>query len=627
MKCRVLGPLDVTSGTHNVTPTAPKLREILALLVVQNGRTVTISDLIDEIWGQTPPVTAQSTLQTYIYKLRKSLEGKGLGDGSVVVTRPNGYTLQVPDGDIDVHRFEQAVRDGRKALADSPDKALESFQYALSLWRGPALADVTAGEVLTTHVARLEADHLSAIELKIEADLKLGNHHAVVSELTSLSTAHPLHENFHSLLMLALHRSGRRSEALQVYNQLRSTLVEELGLEPSQQLRDVQQAVLAGDPHLGLAQEAAIVTSAPTPDPRPAHRATPHETVQPAQLPPDPGPLVGQDDLLDTAVRTVRKHGGGRDGIGVLLLTGMPGVGKSALAARVAHSVRARYRGGQLYADLGGSQSRPANPDDVLTGFLRAAGFPEPFPRDLGEKSSLFRSWGAEREVLVVLDDALTHSQVLPLLPGAPHSTTIVASRVRLCNLPNSRTLEVAPLSSEESLQLLSRTAGPKRIQAEQRAAAEVAEMCGNLPLALRSAGARLATLRNLPISGFAEQLYSDRSRLDQLQSSQLDIRSRYLVAYGRLGTRERAVLRLLSLLSHREFTASTLTELLDCTEAVADTALSNLVEHHFLYMKRRNGKDGAVYAFHELSRIFARERMESELACAPAPAPLADAS
>ncbi|WP_258396562.1 AfsR/SARP family transcriptional regulator [Streptomyces sp. Amel2xB2] len=619
----MLGSFDVTLGTCNITPTAPRLRQILALLVVQSGRTVTLSELIDEMWGDDPPVSAQSTLQTYIYKLRKSLEASGLESSEVLRTRPNGYALQVPDDCIDLRLFDRAVAEGRRVLTEAPDKALGHLKEGLELWRGPALTDVSTGEVLAAHTARLHADHLSALELKIEADLKLGNHRTVVPELTSLSTAHPLHEGFHSLLMHALHCSGRRSEALQVYNRLRRDLVEELGLEPSPLLQRAQQAILSGEPQLG----AGSPLEAPAQQPRAAIAVKREPApVRPGQLPPDPGPLVGRDSLTESAIRVAGGAESADENVGVLLLNGMPGVGKSALAARIAHAVRDRFTGGQLYVDLRGSRSRPTSPDDALTGFLRAAGIPEPYPQSLDEKSSLFRSWGAERDMLLLLDDAQTHSQVNPLLLGGTHSFTIITSRVNLYNLPNAETFEINSLDPAESFQLLAKIVGRKRAEAERDSVELIAEMCGHLPLALRCAGARLATLQSVPIRRFAESLYRDNRPLDQLQSADVSIRDRYLATYDRLGSRERAVLRLLTLLRQREFTAATLIGLLGCTEAVAESALSTLVEHHFLRTVPSPGGE-TVYSFHELMRAFCRERMESELSAPPAREPLADAS
>ncbi len=623
MKYGVLGSFDVTLGTCNITPTAPRLRQILALLVVQSGRTVTLAELVDEMWGDAPPISAQSTLQTYIYKLRKSLEASGLESAEVLRTRPNGYALQVPDDCIDLRLFDRAVAEGRRVLPEAPDKALEHLKEGLDLWRGPALTDVSTGEVLAAHTARLHADHLSALELKIEADLKLGNHRTVIPELTSLSTAHPLHEGFHSLLMHALHCSGRRSEALQVYNRLRRDLVEELGLEPSPLLQRAQQAILSGEPQL----DAGSSLEAPVQQPRAAIALRRGPTVvRPAQLPPDPGPLVGRGSLMESAVRVAERVETAEENVAVLLLNGMPGVGKSALAARIAHAVRDRFSGGQLYADLRGSRSRPTSPDDALTGFLHAAGIPEPYPQSLDEKSSLFRSWAVERDILLLLDDALTHSQVDPLLLGGMHSFTIITSRVNLYNLPNAVTFEINSLSPAESFQLLAKTVGRKRAERERESLELIAEMCGHLPLALRCAGARLAALHDVPIGRFAEQMYRDNRRLDQLQGADVSIRDRYLSTYDRLGSRERAVLRLLTLLRQREFTTATLIGLLGCTEAVAESALSNLVEHHFLRTVPSSSGE-TVYSFHELSRAFCRERMESELSAPPARESLADAS
>jgi DNA-binding SARP family transcriptional activator len=259
MEFSVLGPLSLRAGNLTITPTAPKTRQVLALLLMYANQMVSVSAIIRELWNDDPPRSALTTLQTYVLKLRRLFAaGLQLGpaqvSAEVLVTRVGGYLLKVDPGTLDMHRFERLARDGRAALATGDgDLAATRLRAALALWRDRALVDVQAGPLLSVQVARLEEARLAALEYRIEADLMLGLHRELLSELACLAAQHPLHENIHVQLMVALYRSGRRSDALDVYHRMRTRLVDELGLEPSANMRRMQQAILAADPALEIA--------------------------------------------------------------------------------------------------------------------------------------------------------------------------------------------------------------------------------------------------------------------------------------------------------------------------------------------------------------------------------------
>ncbi|MFJ2865832.1 BTAD domain-containing putative transcriptional regulator [Kitasatospora sp. NPDC087314] len=239
----------------SVLPTAAKPRQVLALLALHPQEIVQIPALIEELWGGTPPVSALTTLQTYILQLRRRLTAAlppgGPGAKEVLVTVPGAYLLAVPVEQTDVGGFERLLPAGRRALG-SGDAATASrlLHQALDLWRGPVTADVPHGRRLEIEAMRLEESRLGALELRISADMRLGAHARLLGELTALTARYPLHENLHAQLMLALYRSGRTSEALDVYRALRATLVEELGLEPAAKLQRLHQAMLSADPAL-----------------------------------------------------------------------------------------------------------------------------------------------------------------------------------------------------------------------------------------------------------------------------------------------------------------------------------------------------------------------------------------
>jgi DNA-binding SARP family transcriptional activator len=250
MRIDMLGPLEIVVDGAVRTPTTPKVRTVLALLLMDTNETVSTDTIIEELWGSAAPRSATGTIQTYIYQLRKVLHGlspPGSDDQVGLVTKPAGYQLRVDPECIDIYEFESLVRRGRDALhSGDSERASALLHEGLRLWRGQPLGGVERGQRLGAYVARLEENRLSALECRIEADLKVGRHRELVGELKALVAAHPMHEWLYSRLMLALHMSGRRIEALEVFQSLRRGLREELGLDPSAELQQMQRALLAG---------------------------------------------------------------------------------------------------------------------------------------------------------------------------------------------------------------------------------------------------------------------------------------------------------------------------------------------------------------------------------------------
>ncbi|MDI3423701.1 AfsR/SARP family transcriptional regulator [Streptomyces luteolus] len=258
MKIQVLGPLSAEVNGGAIVPTAAKPRQILSLLALYPGRVLPVSMIMEEIWGTKPPQSALTTLQTYILQLRRRL-GTAMGPDApgsakdVLATRHGGYLLQIPPEAVDVHQYEQLVTAGRAAFEDGDDEvSADRFRRALDLWRGPALVDVRVGPILEIEVLRLEESRLGVVERRIDADLRIGRHAELISELTELTARHPQHEGLHSQAMVALYRSGRQAAALDVYRRLRMRLIDELGVEPSPQVQRLHQAMLSVDPQLDV---------------------------------------------------------------------------------------------------------------------------------------------------------------------------------------------------------------------------------------------------------------------------------------------------------------------------------------------------------------------------------------
>lgn len=627
MDFRLLGPLEILDGTRNVVPTAPKPRQVIALLLMRRNTLVQTSELIDELWENDPPASAMTTLQTYIYKLRKILTARDSED--ILLTRPGGYTLAVPDSCTDLHQFEVEADDGKALLKKGePAAAADVLKRALGRWRGSALVDVVPGGLLSSYVTRLEELRERTLDLRIEADLRLGRHQELISELKSLVLSRPLHENVHASLMIALHRSGRRHEALEVYQTLRRSMIDNLGLEPGQELRSLHQALLSegtvGEPYEPRRRPAPAEqqhrTTAPRPEPGkpaapPAPGPTPHPPQGipvPAQLPADLTDFTGRRSVVGRAPAVLagdEEHARPRTATPVAVISGMPGVGKTALAVHLSHTVRPLFQDGQLYADLRGSTGAGCGPADVLHGFLRALGTaPGDIPADLDERSKLFRSTTVGRRLLILLDDVSSLAELRPLLPGDPQCAVVITSRRRLHGLDGAWNIDLDAMDTAEGSELLSRIIGIPRIGRERHAAEQLVETVGGLPLAVRCIGGRLNGSPGLTLSGLALQLSCSDKLLDELRLGDLDVRSRYDRSYEGLGRVERSVFRLLSILPSSQFTADSVVELLGSDSRTVERQLERFVDSHLISIRWEN--DTAHYMIPAVTRAYARERL-----------------
>ncbi|GHH93212.1 AfsR/SARP family transcriptional regulator [Streptomyces capillispiralis] len=253
MYARILGTLTLTDGLRTVTPRAPKQRQLLSLLLLHAGQVVTVDECVDELWADSPPLSAHSTLQTYVMQIRKTLRSAAADTGApaemYLETRDRGYLLAVGPGQLDLHQFEKLVEQASLArIVGDHTRESELLHRALGLWSGRALADVTCGPLLRTRLSGLRETWLGALEQRIDADLRIGRHHRLIGELRVLTRQYPTYENLHAQLMIALSRSGRTADALEVFARLRRTFSTELGLEPSARMRDLHADLLNSVP-------------------------------------------------------------------------------------------------------------------------------------------------------------------------------------------------------------------------------------------------------------------------------------------------------------------------------------------------------------------------------------------
>jgi DNA-binding SARP family transcriptional activator len=254
----ILGPLVFVRRGVSLVPSAPKVRQLLAFLMLNLNTVVRSSECMEELWGVQPPRSARSTLQTYVLHIRRMLKAAGVSCAeTALMTCGAGYQL-TDEGEIDRAIFQELAFSGRAAAAAGDDRQASALlSDALAVWRGHVLADVQVGPLSAAHVIELEESRKAVLEQRIEADLRLGRHRELLDELDALTAAHPMHENMHAQYMLALYRSGQPRRALAVYRRLSALLIDALGIEPTPRLRRLGQAILTGEPAL-TAHPAAV---------------------------------------------------------------------------------------------------------------------------------------------------------------------------------------------------------------------------------------------------------------------------------------------------------------------------------------------------------------------------------
>ncbi|MDT3399679.1 BTAD domain-containing putative transcriptional regulator, partial [Streptomyces sp. B1866] len=387
LRFALLGPVRAWRGDERINTGSPQQTALLSALLLRGGRTVTAPELVDGLWGDTPPDAAVAALRTYASRLRKAFGA----DADVLVSESGGYAVRVPDGALDIEAAERLAADAEKAQQSGDrTRARELLVSALRLWHGEPLAGVP-GPYAEGQRNRLAEWHLILLENRLALDLETGLHAEAVSELTALTAQQPLRERLRELLMLALYRSGRQAEALAVYADVRRLLADELGVDPRPELSELQQRILWADADL----------AAPAVDRGAAQPVAVRPRFLPATVPDFTGRAAFVDELaqhLATAETRVTT---------VSAIAGTGGVGKTTLAAYVAHRVRTLFPDGQLYAALQGTGPVAAEPEAVLGAFLRALGTAESaIPDGLDERAAQFRVALDERRVLVLLDNA-----------------------------------------------------------------------------------------------------------------------------------------------------------------------------------------------------------------------------
>lgn len=577
MRFEVLGPLRVRQGSEVVSMSGPLRCGLLALLLAHPNTAVSAEMLVAALWGEDVGLRGRQKLQVLVHQLRRAVP-----EPDRVEFESGGYRLRVLVDELDADRFDTLVTEA--AVVDDLARRVELLRDGLGLWRGKPYQDLDI-PALSAEAERLSERRLVAFEALFTAELGRGRHADVVPELSELVARYPMRERPCALLMIALHRSGRQADALAAYQLARRVLIEELGLEPGPELREVQRQILAGEP-AGIGRSIAAVRA------------------RPAQLPHDVHGFVGRGaelselDRISTAIDVSPP---------LVAVVGTAGVGKTALVTHWAHRARERFPDGQLYVDLRGyGPAAPLPSADALAGFLRALGVDGPLSEDPTESAARFRTLLDRRRTLVVLDNAATVEQVRPMLPGTSSCLVLITSRDSLAGLvakDGAHRIHVNRMTVDDAQGLLEERLGPRT--AEAAATASLIERCARLPLALCIAAERVGERRGSSIVDLDVELADELHRLDLFDTGDphSSVRAVFSWSYRHLDPAAARLFRLCGLRPGHDIGIDALAALAGEDVRTTRRALDALVRAHLV-----DQVEGGRYRQHDLLWAYSAE-------------------
>jgi DNA-binding SARP family transcriptional activator/tetratricopeptide (TPR) repeat protein len=587
MEFRVLGPIELWSAGQQCDLGPTRARCVLAILMLTPRTIVPTDVLIDRIWDTEPPPKARESLAVYVTRLRASLR-QAVGDSVRLVGRARGYELEVDPDDVDLHQFRRQRRQA-DALAGNgdADHAALLLREADRLWRGQPFAGIR-GDWMARMRASLEEERRAAVLKRVECELDLGQHADLVGELGNLLAQYPLDEAFIAHQMTALYGSGRAGEALSLFRDTRSQLIDEQGTEPGPVLAELYQRILSHDPEL-----ASGLTG-------PGRQLS--RTTQPDTLPPEMVEFVGRDEELSLLIEQPG------DGPRISVIEGMAGVGKTALAIHAARAAAAQYPDGTFYLNF--HTHDPGLPTlgaaEGLHRLLRMLTAPATrIPDAIGEGAALLRAQLSRRRAIVILDDAAGPDQIQPLLPSAGQSLFLITTRRTLSGLRGARALTLDVLPMADAIALFRRVAGQSRAHDEDAAAMAV-QLCGRLPLAIQLAAGRLAHDYPPRLADLVEELSQSPVPAPGVASPQ--VMSAFDVSYRSLEPDHQRFFRRLGMSPCPSISPAAAAALGGVTLAEAQQALAALLDHHLLARV-----PGGQFRFHDLIREYAALRATRE--------------
>jgi DNA-binding SARP family transcriptional activator len=601
LRVALLGLVRGWTGDRELELGAPMQRALFGLLALSPNRMVSRSELVQALWGEQAPASAEGSVHTYVAGLRRALEPNrtNRAPSTMLINTGSGYLLRMAPDQLDVTAFEEHRKRARQLRAKGEaEAAVVELDEALVLWRGTPFDGLSCPYVEQER-PRLSELRLLVVEERAALLLELGRHNDLAAELPALVREHPLRERLRGLLMITLYRCGRQADALEAYQDARRVLAEELAIEPSPELRRLHGKILRNDPELAAPQsehEPADSNAGPVP----------------AQLPHDVPGFTGREAEIAELGRFLDET---RNSVLISAIDGAGGIGKTALAVHYAHRITDRFPDGQLYVNLRGFDPKLPllMPADALGYLLRGLGVPaRQVPTDLDDQAGMYRSMVAGKRILVVLDNAASTDQVRPLLPGSPSCVVLVTSRNRLSGLvarDGARRITLDVLSTEDSVRLMVGMLGHRRVDAELKAVTDLVRLCGNLPLALRIAGDRAATHPHPLMSDLAGDLSNERDRLDVLapdDDESTAVRAVFSWSYHALKPDAARVFRLLGLHPGAEFSTSAAAALTGMPVPMTRRLLTDLTDRHLL-----GEVDRDRYRLHDLLRVYAAEEVE----------------
>jgi DNA-binding SARP family transcriptional activator len=583
-------------------------KTVFAVLALAAGRPVSCSELIAALWSDRPPVHTANLVQTYVMRLRQVLDpGRAHRQPSTVIPRAgDGYALHISAEYVDTLRFGQLVAAARAARRDHDHpRVTQLAEDALKVFDTAPLADIP---LLGDHprVVSLTNERCSIAAWLAESALHQGRPGDALTAIEEAAAARPLDETIHAWLIRLYHATGRQADALATYERIRHRLADELGIDPTPQLQATHRTVLSNDPTLSPVELTGTAESSPQPAPgatAPATRASPRG------LPRDLTDFTGRDHALNRLLDAIPILGQPAAAPFVLTIDGMPGVGKTTLAIRLAHLVADRCPDAHLYLDLlGHSAHSPLDTAAALDALLRQLGVPgDRIPDQVDDRITRWRTELAARRTLLLLDNAATSDQIVPLLPAEPGCITLITSRRRLVGLDGALPFSLDVFTTAEALALQQRIAG-SRVQAEPHAAEDVVRRCGHLPLAIRLAAARLAHRPGWSVLDLAQRLRNPQTPLRALAIQGRTIEAAFALSYDQLTPDAQLLFRRLGLHPGPDLTESAAAALADLDLDHADEVLTELVDAH-LVQERVAGR----YQLHDLLREYAHQLVAAD--------------